>query len=70
MHSYSEQVSGNLYRSRIRELEEQLASAELALDIAWDEIEEGRGRECRWRLTAIGFGVVAALAIGQLAMGR
>lgn len=60
-------------RTRIRELEEMLASAELALDVAWDEIEECRGRERRLLWTVVGFGMVAAVAIANtcwMAAGR
>lgn len=49
MHHYysiqSDQIAE--MRTRIRELEEMLASAELALDVAWDEVQEARGRERR-----------------------
>lgn len=48
---------------RIRELEEINASVELALDVAWDEIEEGRQRECRLIWTVMGFGLLAMVAI-------
>lgn len=74
MHYYniqSEQI-GEM-SARIRELEEINASTELALDVAWDEIEQGRERERRLSLAVIGFATVAMLAIleaGWLAMGR
>lgn len=70
MHYFNSQA-GDVY-ARVRELEEQLASAELALDVAWDEIERGRGREQRLCLVVFGFATVAVVAIIKatwLAMG-
>lgn len=74
MHYYniqSEQI-GEM-SARIRELEEINASAELSLEAALDEIEEGLHRERRLSLAVIGFATVAMLAImeaGWLAIGR
>lgn len=74
MHYYnmqSDQIAE--MHARIRELEEVSASAELSLEAAMDEIEEGRERERRLACAVIGFATVAMLAIleaGWLAMGR
>lgn len=58
---------------RIKELQEANASLDLALDLALDEIESGRGRERRLLYTVVAFGMVAVLAIMRacwLEMGR
>ncbi len=74
MHYYNMQSDHILAMSaRIRDLEDKLASAELGFDVAWDEVQQSRGRERRLLWTAIGLGVVAAVAItqvGLLAAGR
>lgn len=72
MHYYVKDKYAADMHARIRELEEQLASAELGFDVAWDEVERGRGREQRLCLVIFGLGTVAVVAIMKaswLAMG-
>lgn len=63
MHHYSTKDYVDSLHASLRELEGKLASAELGLDVAWDEIERGRDRERRLLWTAISLGVVAVVAI-------
>lgn len=73
MHYYTQADVEAKMRTRIRELEEIAASAELELGVAWDEIDDGRQRERRLLWTVIALGTVAVIAVAKvswMAMGR
>lgn len=65
MHYYTQQTAEYIERmqARVRELEEQLVSAELVIAQALDQIDEGLGRERRLMWTVLGFGSVMTIAI-------
>lgn len=69
MHFYTQSDRFEAMSKRIRELEEICASAEIALEMAWDEVDALHGRERRLTWTVMAFGLLAVVAIIQ-AMGR